>query len=78
MVIKILELGLLTELTEEEEESCKGGIGETVSSVTEAVKTTVNNTTDTTVPLTISGVKDAVALTTAPVITVLPTPLETT
>jgi|GEM_PF-2415095 len=36
MVIKILELGILTELTEEEKESCKGGTGETVPVVPKA------------------------------------------
>lgn len=72
MTIKILELGTLTELTVEEEESYKGGIGETVSGVTGAVKTTVNNTTGTTVPASISGVKQVVVLTTEPTTSVLP------
>lgn len=75
MTIKILELGTLTELTEEEEESYKGGIGETVSGVTEALKTTANNTTNTTIPASISGVKQVLALTTEPTKSILPTPL---
>ena len=77
MAIKILELGTLTVLTEEEEESYKGGILPAIVNIVGeapgAVKTTVNNTTDTTVPLTISGLEDGVNLTTKPVISLLPT-----
>ncbi|WP_229497754.1 hypothetical protein [Nostoc mirabile] len=65
-------------LTEEEQESCKGGIGETVPAVTKAVKAIVNNTGGTTIPLTISGAKDAVKLTTDPLIDVVQKQLETT
>ncbi|MCC5599202.1 hypothetical protein [Nostoc favosum] len=78
MVIKILELGILTVLTEEEEESYKGGIAETVTDVTGAVKAIVNNTGGTTIPLTISGAKDAVKLTTDPLIDVVQKQPETT
>ncbi|AUB37382.1 hypothetical protein COO91_03327 [Nostoc flagelliforme CCNUN1] len=78
MVIKILELGIVTELTEEEEESYKGGTEETVSEVAEALKATIVNTTGTTLPLTISGAKDAVKLTTDPLINVVQKQPETT
>ena len=64
MVIKILELSTLTQLTEEEQESCKGGIGETVPAVPKAVAANVDNTTTTTFPVSISGVEQVVALTT--------------
>ena len=78
MVIKILELGIVTELTEEEEESYKGGTEETVSEVTEALKATIVNTTGTTLPLTTSGAKDAVKLITDPLINVVQKQPETT
>lgn len=78
MAIKILELSTLTELTEDELKSCKGGedtppiIGNTVGSITEeAVDATIGNTTAATVPF----VNDAGKLTTAPATNVL---LETT
>ncbi|WP_375513971.1 hypothetical protein [uncultured Nostoc sp.] len=79
MAIKILELSTLTVLTEEELKSCKGG-GETppvivdpVGSITKAVGTTIDNTTSSTLPLTISGVQDAVKLTTDAPLSVIET-----
>ena len=79
MAIKILELSTLTVLTEEELKSCKGGrdtrlvIVAPVASITKAVGTTIDNTTSSTLPLTKSGVQDAVKLTTDATLSVIET-----